>query len=529
VREPLVTAWGAGRIAAEVTARRVSAVEVTEAFLRRIAAAEPHLHAFLLVDADAARAAAAEIDRRLDRRLDAGAAVGDGVGPLAGVPVAVKDNLAVAGRPLTCASRILRGYVSPFDATAVARLRAAGAVIVGKTNLDEMAMGSSTETSCFAATRNPWHPDRVPGGSSGGSAAAVAAACVPLALGSDSGGSVRQPAALCGVVGLRPTWGRVSRHGLVAFASSLDQVGPLAGSVLDAALALAAVAGADRRDATSAARPVADYAAAARRGAGKLTGRRIGVLRQAEDELADAAARRVWRAGLDRLSSLGCDLVEVSVPALAAAVAAYQLLANAEASANLARFDGVRYGRRAAASPAAGGGSLDDLYRDSRSQGFGREVKRRILLGTFALSAGYREADDADAFYARARALAARLRRELAAVLDEVSWIVTPTAPGGAFRLGERLDDPLAMYLSDVFTVPASLAGLPALAVPAGFDDDGLPLSLQILGRPFDEAGVLALGHGFETARGAFPRPPVDFSPPPPEPLRAPSDSGGTG
>jgi aspartyl-tRNA(Asn)/glutamyl-tRNA(Gln) amidotransferase subunit A len=307
-------------------------------------------------------------------------------------------------------------------------------------------------------------------------------------------------------VGLKPTWGRVSRHGLVAFASSLDQVGPLAADVLDAALALALIAGPDRHDATCASRAVEDYPAAARRGAAAVAGRRVGVLRQADDRLRDAAARRVWRAGLDRLRALGCDLVEVSAPAADSAVAAYQVLANAEASANLARFDGVRYGRRASGVRTAHGSapsSLDDLYRDSRSEGFGREVKRRVLLGTFVLSAGYHES-----YYGRARALAARLRRELAAALETVSWIVTPTAPGGAFHLGARLDDPVAMVESDVFTTPASLAGLPALALPAGLDDDGLPLSLQIVGRAFDESGVLALGHAFETARGPFPRPP---------------------
>ena len=377
------------------------------------------------------------------------------MGPLAGVPVALKDNLSLAGAPLTCGSRILTGYRAPFSATAVERLVAAGAVVVGKTNLDEFAMGSSCEGSAFKPTRNPWHLGTVPGGSSGGSAAAVAAGSVPLALGSDTGGSVRQPAALCGVVGFKPTYGRVSRWGLVAFASSLDQIGPLARNVRDAALALGVIAGADGRDATASPLPVADHLAEIEAGAGGL---RVGVVREIEVAELGADSRRVWAAALDRLRAAGAELVEVSIPAVRAAVAVYYVVANCEASANLARFDGVRYGRR-----AAGAESLGELYVESRSRGFGAEVQRRIMLGTFALSAGYHEA-----YYGRARGVLEALRGEFDAAFGEVDLVVTPTTPGGAFALGEKLDDPLAMYLSDVFTAPASLAGLPAVAVPAG-------------------------------------------------------------
>ena len=419
-------------------------------------------------------------------------AAGEDPGPLAGVPLAVKDNLSLAGEAMGCASRILAGYVAPYTATAVDRLRAAGAVPLGRSNQDELAMGSSTETSAFQVTRNPWHPGRVPGGSSGGSAAAVAAGMAPLALGSDTGGSVRQPAAFCGLVGVKPTWGRVSRHGLAAFASSLDTVGPLARSVLDAARTLGLMAGPDGRDATCSGRPAEDYETAARRGAERLAGRRVGVVRELMAEPLADGARLDWEAALQRLGRLGCDLVEVSVPAVAAAIATYHLVSAAEASANLARLDGVRYGRRATVDGAA---SFDAVVAASRSEGLGPEVQRRILLGTFALSAGYR-----DAYYGRARAVMARLRREMAAAFTAADLLVTPTTVGGAFPLGEFARDPLSFYLADAFTVPVSLAGLPAVAVPAGRDGDGLPLSLQVVAPPFGEAAALALALGFERA-----------------------------
>jgi aspartyl-tRNA(Asn)/glutamyl-tRNA(Gln) amidotransferase subunit A len=472
-------------IDATEAARRVretdtSAEALTALVLEQAEKTEPSVGAYLAVDADGALEQAKAIDVAL--------ADGKPVGPLAGVPVAIKDNIHVRGQATTCASRILDHFVAPYDATVVQRLRDAGAVIIGKTNLDEFAMGSSCELSAFKATRNPWHLGSVPGGSSGGSAAAVAAGSVPLALGSDTGGSIRQPAALCGVVGFKPTYGRVSRYGLVAFASSLDQVGPIARTVGDAALALGVIAGPDPRDSTSARVGPEDFVARLGAGAEGLT---VGVIREIDTAALDDDVRSAWTGALERLEAAGARRVEVSVPAVTAAIAVYYVVANCEASANLARFDGVRYGRRAAAD------RLADLYLESRSRGFGAEVERRIMLGTFALSSGYY-----DAYYGRARAVMATLRRQLDEALAAVDLLVTPTTPGGAFALGEKLDDPLAMYLSDVFTTPASLAGLPAVAVPAGLDRRGLPLSLQVMGRRFDDATVLRLAAAFERQVG---------------------------
>jgi aspartyl-tRNA(Asn)/glutamyl-tRNA(Gln) amidotransferase subunit A len=491
--------WSAGRLATAVRAGEVTAAEVLEAFLARLAAVEPSVHAFVRVDEEGARIRARGLDERRGR--------GESLGALAGVPVAVKDNLAVAGRSLTCGSRILEGYVSPYSATAVERLEAAGAVLVGHTNMDEFGMGSSCEASAFGPTRNPWDLARVPGGSSGGSAAAVAARLVPLALGSDTGGSVRQPAALCGVVGLKPTYGRVSRYGLVAFASSLDQIGPLAGSVGDVALALEVIAGQDPLDATSSAVPPGDYGAASARQGGGLEGVRAGVPRQLAVDRLEPDVRGEWERSLARLEELGARLVDVDVPALEAATAVYYVLANCEASANLARFDGVRYGRRSREAS-----TLTELYHRSRSEGFGAEVKRRILLGTFALSSGYHEA-----YYDRAVAVARALGRELAAALEGTDVLLSPASPSAAFRLGER-SDPLTMYLSDVYTVPANLAGLPAVAVPSGVSADGLPLSLQLVGRAFDEARLLRVAAAFEAAAD-FRRPllPIARTQAPPE------------
>lgn len=477
--EPL--GLGAEGIAAAVASGALAAVEVVNAALARAAEIEPRVSAFLRLDPDGARRRAEELDRRRQR--------GEPIGRLAGVPVALKDNLALEGDALTCGSRILAGYVSPFTATAVERLLSAGAIPIGRTNLDEFAMGSSCESSAAGPTRNPWDLGRVPGGSSGGSAAAVAAGCVPLALGSDTGGSVRQPAAFCGVVGLKPTYGRISRYGLVAFASSLDQIGPIAASCRDVALALESIAGADPRDSTAAALGPPDLLTGIEDG---IAGRRVGVIAEIGTAGLEPDLLAVWHAALDRLAALGAEIVEVSVPSIAAAIDVYYVIANCEASANLARFDGVRYGRR-----ASGARGLADVYFDSRSEGFGPEVKRRIMLGTFALSAGYY-----DAYYGRARALLEQLRAELARAFERVDLLATPTAPSGAFALGEKLDDPLAMYLSDVFTVPANLAGLPAIAVPAGLDRRGLPLSLQLLARPFDEGGLLRAARALEVATG---------------------------
>jgi len=455
-------------VARRVRSREVPAVEVTEAALARTAQVEPLISAYLEVFEAEARQRASEIDARI--------AAGEDPGPLAGVPVALKDNLSLAGHRLTCASKILEGYVAPYTGTAVERLLAAGAVILGRTNMDEFAMGSSCESSAFQTTRNPWDLSKVPGGSSGGPAAAVAAGSVPLSFGSDTGGSIRQPAALSGVVGIKPTYGRVSRYGLVAFASSTDQIGPLTRNVRDAALALQVIAGPDPNDATCADRPVEDYLARIEEG---IAGLKVGVIRDIDVAGLSPASSRGWREGLAFLERAGAEIVEVSVPSLGAAVAVYYVIAMSEASANLARFDGVRYGRRAPAD------NLADLYVASRSEGFGLEVKRRIMLGTFALSSGYYEA-----YYGRARGVLERMRRELDAAFERADLLVTPTSPTSAFGIGERMDDPLAMYLSDIFTAPASLVGLPAFAVPTGLDDDGLPQSLQVMGRMFDEATV---------------------------------------
>lgn len=467
--------------ARRVSAREASAAEVLESSLARTARVEPLVAAYLEIFEEEARLRAAEIDRRL--------AAGEAPGPLAGVPVALKDNLSLEEHALTCASRILSGYVAPYTATAVERLLAAGAVPLGRANMDEFAMGSSCENSAYQLTRNPWDLRAVPGGSSGGPAAAVAAGSVPLSFGSDTGGSIRQPAALCGVVGVKPTYGRVSRYGLVAFASSTDQIGPIARNVRDAALALSVIAGADPRDSTCSAEPVGDYWAGIEEG---VAGLRIGVIREVDRAGLGGAPAANWRQSLDRLAAAGAELVEVSVPSIDAAIAVYYVIAASEASANLARFDGVRYGRR---SPAAD--NLIDLYFDSRSEGFGPEVKRRIMLGTFALSSGYYEA-----YYGRARGVLERMRQELAAAFEAADALVIPTSPTAAFPLGEKVDDPLAMYLNDIFTTPANLAGLPSVAVPSGMDDQGLPLSLQVMGPPFGEAMMFRVARAFEREVG---------------------------
>ena len=461
-----------------VAAREASCEEVARAHLDRIAAVEPAVDAFLVVSPERA------LDRA--RRLDATLAAGAAPPPLAGVPVAVKDILHVGGLPTTCGSRILEGYRPPFAATAVERLEAAGAIVVGKTNMDEFAMGSSTEASAWKPTRNPWDRGRVPGGSSGGSAAAVAARMVPLALGSDTGGSIRQPAALCGVAGLKPTWGRVSRYGLVAYASSLDQAGPFARTVGDLALAAGALFGHDPLDSTSATEPVPDLARALE---GSAKGLRVGVpwaflLQGVEDE---TMAR--FRESLAALESAGASVSEVSLPHLPHAIAAYYLVATAEASSNLARYDGVRYGRR-----APGARELQRLYGDTRDAGLGAEVKRRIILGTFALSSGYY-----DAYYLRAQKVRTLIRRDFERAFAACDVVATPTTPTPAFRLGEKTGDPLQMYLADIFTVPANLAGLPGLSLPCGLVR-GLPVGLQLLARSFDEETLLRAGAAFQKA-----------------------------
>ena len=471
-------------IADAVGARRLSARDVATAHLDRIAAVDPSVRAYLRVTPERAM----ERARAVDDAVAAGKAL-----PLAGVPVAIKDILHVDGVPTTCASRILQGYSPPFAASAVERLEAAGAVVLGKTNMDEFAMGSSTENSAFHATRNPWDGTRVPGGSSGGSAAAVAAGLATLALGTDTGGSIRQPAGLCGVVGLKPTYGRVSRYGVVAFASSLDQVGPFARTVEDAALLASVICGHDPRDGTSADVPVDGLREAVRGGAAGL---RVGVpwsfLGDLDQGMADA-----FRGALHALEQAGARTVEVTLPHLPQAIATYYIVATAEASSNLARYDGVRYGLR-----AAGARDLRALYGETRDQGFGPEVKRRIILGTFVLSTGYY-----DAYYLRAQKVRALIRRDFESALAGCDAIAMPTTPTPAFRLGEKTADPLQMYLADVFTVPANLAGLPGLSLPAGFVD-GLPVGLQLLGRPFDEATLLRAGHALQQVTDHHRRPP---------------------
>jgi aspartyl-tRNA(Asn)/glutamyl-tRNA(Gln) amidotransferase subunit A len=449
-----VTAIAAGVRSGERPARAV-----VEEHLDRIDARDGDIHAFNLVLAEHARAAADAIDGR--------AARGEDVGPLAGVPVALKDNLCTRGVPTTCSSRILEGWRPPYDATVVERLAAAGAVVIGKTNLDEFAMGSSTENSAFGPTRNPHDLSRVPGGSSGGSAAAVAACFAPLALGSDTGGSIRQPAALSGVVGMKPTYGRVSRYGLIAFASSLDQIGPLAASVADAALLYDVIAGPDPQDSTSWPEPSPPTAAGLGEG---VEGLRVGVVREllAEGVAPDVAAL-ITRAA-DVLSDAGAKVDEASVPATVYGVSAYYLIAPAEASSNLARYDGVRYGLRVDAP------DITAMYGATRAAGFGAEVKRRIMLGTYALSAGYY-----DAYYGQAQRVRTLIIRDFAAAYEQFDVLLSPTAPTTAFALGAKTEDPLAMYLSDVCTIPSNLAGHPAISVPFGWGDDGLPVGAQLM------------------------------------------------
>jgi aspartyl-tRNA(Asn)/glutamyl-tRNA(Gln) amidotransferase subunit A len=458
-------------------AGEVSPLEVTEAFLSRIERLDGSLRAYLTVDARGAREQARAAQARLAR--------GEG-GPLTGIPLALKDILATRGLRTTCASQMLAAFVPPYDATVVARLREAGAVFLGKVNLDEFAMGSSTETSAFGPTHNPWQRDCTPGGSSGGSAAAVAADLCTASLGSDTGGSIRQPASHCGVVGLKPTYGRVSRFGLIAYASSLDQIGPLTKEVRDAALLLAAIAGHDPRDSTSLRAPVPDYLAALGR---EIAGLTVGVPREYLGEGVDPEVREAVLRALATLEGLGARLTEVSLPHTEYAVAAYYLIATAEASSNLARYDGVKYGLRVA------GKNLLETYLLTRTQGFGPEVRRRIMLGTYALSAGYYEA-----YYRKASQVRALIRRDFDAAFATCDVLAGPVAPTPAFRLGEKLTDPLTMYLSDIFTIPVNLAGLPAISVPCGFSRAGLPIGLQILGPPLGEEVVLQTAYAFEQA-----------------------------
>jgi aspartyl-tRNA(Asn)/glutamyl-tRNA(Gln) amidotransferase subunit A len=464
----------------DIATGSISAVEACRVTLDRMSAVNPALNAFNHVAADRALDRAAAIDQRR--------AAGDRLGPLAGVPIALKDNMCVRGMRTTASSKILDAFIPPYDATIVTRLEAAGAVIVGKTNCDEFAMGSSNENSAYGPVRNPWNLDTTPGGSSGGSAAAVAARCVPLALGSDTGGSIRQPASFCGVVGLKPTYGRVSRYGLLAFASSLDQIGPFARTVGDAAMALSAIAGHDPCDATSSTAEVPDYTAVL---TGDVRNVRVGVPRAFVSEGVDDRVRAAYDAALDTLRNSGATLVDIDLPHAKLAIPVYYLICTAEASSNLARYDGVKYGYR---SPAAKDGSLKEMYSRSRDEGFGAEVKRRIMLGTYVLSAGYY-----DAFYVKAQQVRTLLRRDYEQAFGSVDVVAMPTSPIPPFRLGEKTADPLQMYLADIFTVSVNLAGLPGVSVPCGFAD-GLPLGFQLIGKMFGEAMILRVADAFERA-----------------------------
>ncbi len=467
------------RVRQALLSREVSAVELAAAALRYAEAENPKTGAYLHFSPERAMAAAERVDRLI--------AQGEDPGPLAGVPIAIKDVIVTSGVKTTCGSRLLAEYIPPYDATAVTRIEEAGGVILGKTNCDEFAMGSSNENSAFGPVRNPVAPDRVPGGSSGGSAAVVAQGTAVVSLGSDTGGSIRQPASFCGVVGVTPTYGRVSRYGLTAFASSLDHIGPFARSVKDAATVLSVIAGRDPRDSTSAEAPVPDYTSSL---TGSVNGLKLGLpveyLKHLTSETGDLIAK-----GVDQLKSLGCQVREISLPSTDYAIACYYIIATAEASSNLARYDGVRYTFRSPASD-----TLSDMYRNTRGEGFGAECKRRIMLGTYVLSAGYY-----DAYYLKAQKVRTLIARDFANAFQEVDAIVAPVSPFPAFKLGEKVDDPLAMYLSDIFTITGSLAGIPCMSVPCGNTAEGLPVGMQILTKHFDESTMFRLAGAFENVQ----------------------------
>ncbi|HEX6921327.1 MAG TPA: Asp-tRNA(Asn)/Glu-tRNA(Gln) amidotransferase subunit GatA [Actinomycetes bacterium] len=478
-----VTRLTAAETAAAVAAGELSAVEATQAHLDRIAAVDDRVHAFLHVDTAGALAAARDVDERR--------AAGEPLGPLAGVPLALKDVIASRGVPTTCGSRILEGWVPPYDATVVTRLRDAGVVILGKTNMDEFAMGSSTEHSAYGPTHNPWDLDRIPGGSGGGSAAAVAAYEAPIAVGTDTGGSIRQPAAVTGTVGVKPTYGGVSRYGLVALASSLDQAGPCARTVLDAALLHATIAGHDPLDSTSIDAPVPDVVGAAR--AGEVRGMRVGVVRQFSGEGYQPGVQQRFDEAVALLGELGAEVVEVDCPAFDYALPAYYLILPSECSSNLARFDAMRYGLRVGDDGTA---SAEEVMAATRDAGFGAEAKRRIMLGTYALSSGYY-----DAYYGQAQKVRTLIARDFAAAFERADVLLSPTTPTTAFKLGERVDDPLAMYLADLCTIPSNLAGNASMSLPVGLSpDDGLPVGLQVIAPPMADDRLYRLGGALENA-----------------------------
>jgi aspartyl-tRNA(Asn)/glutamyl-tRNA(Gln) amidotransferase subunit A len=464
------------------TKGEVTACEIVQAYTLRLNQLESKVRAYITPTKEAALARAEALDEKLKgwRRTM----------PLMGMPVAVKDNICTQGVLTTCASRMLGNFVPPYDASVIARLRGQSYLLLGKTNLDEFAMGSSTENSAFGPSRNPWNLSRVPGGSSGGSAAAVAADLCAAALGSDTGGSIRQPAACCGVVGLKPTYGRVSRFGLVAFASSLDQIGPITKDVADAAMLLGVIAGHDPLDSTSANLPVPDYAKALKKKDFKKL--KVGVPREYFAEGLDPEVEQAVQAAIEEIKQLGAEIKEIALPRTDAAIATYYLIATAEASSNLARYDGVKFGLRSKETR-----NLLDMYMKTRQEGFGPEVKRRIMLGTYALSAGYY-----DAFYGKAQAVRTLIRQDFEEAFREVDLIVTPVTPTPAFKLGEKSEDPLQMYLSDIYTISVNLAGNPAISVPCGFSKEGLPIGLQLIGRPFEEETLLRGAYAYEQATG---------------------------
>jgi len=472
-----ITGSTTGQLLDAMQSGAVSAVEVTQAYLDEISTHDTTVGAFLAVDSAGALAQAAEVDRKRS--------AGEPLGMLAGLPVAVKDNICTKGLATTCASRMLQDFVPPYDAHVTTQLQTADAVIIGKTNLDEFAMGSSTENSALKVTTNPWNTEHAPGGSSGGSAAAVSARLASLGIGSDTGGSIRQPASFCGVVGMKPTYGRVSRYGLVAFASSLDQIGPFATDVTGTARLLESIAGYDNRDSTSVDRPVPNYSATVDQ---SLEGLRVGVVSEFFGEGIDADVDSSVRAAIDVYRSLGAEVSEISLPHTKYAVATYYLIACSEASSNLARYDGVHYGRRAEQFE-----NMIDMYAASRAEGFGAEVKRRIMLGVFALSEGY-----SDQYYLKALKVRRLIRNDFDAAFENVDVLAGPTCPTPAFKIGELVDDPLQMYLSDICTISANLAGIPGVSVPAGFSSNGLPIGLQLLAGPFEEEKLLRAARMFE-------------------------------
>ncbi|PMB19181.1 Asp-tRNA(Asn)/Glu-tRNA(Gln) amidotransferase GatCAB subunit A [Fischerella thermalis CCMEE 5205] len=457
-----------------------SAVEITQEALDRIQALEPKLHSFLCVTAERALEQA--------RAVDAKIAAGEEIGLLAGIPIGIKDNICTKGITTTCASRILENFVPPYEATVTQKLAAADAVMVGKTNLDEFAMGGSTETSAYGLTANPWDLSRVPGGSSGGSAAAVAAGECVVSLGSDTGGSIRQPASFCGVVGIKPTYGLVSRYGLVAFASSLDQIGPFARSVEDAAILLQAIAGYDPKDSTSLKVSIPDYAASLKPDLKPRGQLRIGIIKETFGEGLDSQVEQAITKALDQLQNLGAEIHVVSCPRFRYGLPSYYIIAPSEASANLARYDGVKYGYRAEEAE-----NLMEMYTRTRASGFGAEVKRRIMLGTYALSAGYY-----DAYYLKAQKVRTLIKEDFERAFEQVHVLACPTAPTTAFKAGEKTADPLSMYLVDLMTIPVNLAGLPGISVPCGFDDNGLPIGLQLIGRPLREDQLFQVAYAYE-------------------------------